>query len=729
MPGTTDGNVPSTPTATGRRSILGNEDVTREISVVCRIRPLNAKEIRERSDVCTNVSADGTGVDLVGSERMHFDFDSVIGPDGKQEDVYGASAKPVVDDFLEGFNGTIFCYGQTGSGKTYTMEGEIESPEKRGLLPRMVCSVFDHMEHSGEHMQFMIQIQFLEIYNEKIRDLLSPDKDNLKIREGKTGDIYVEGATSHYITSEDEVQQALEIGGQARATAETFMNQASSRSHSIFILTLEQTNSQDGSKKKSKLFMVDLAGSETVKKTGAEGQTLKEAQAINKSLSALSNVIFALSEGKASHIPYRDSKLTRLLQEALGGNCRTALIINCSPAKMNESETVSTMRFGKSAKRIKNRAHINKEQSPAELKMLLQEMQRQNRELNAQISAKDFEIQALKSVGGDGAEGGAEVAHKIVGLKEEMEKERQGRSALEGRVKQLEAQLQEKESEHEDELDALRNEVDERDKTIASQGSELEEATAKIKDFAEGGGGRGGLSSQAKSGLDTCAQKLQLLKSLASEGGGGAEGAAETLARIREMVGDVTSTLDTALQSQASGAVLGGDVVSQREKELEEQLTTAREEVVSVECKYSKLLEEKIADVDQFTKDRLHKTEELNSTLLKKAKEDSKLLEARELEIQIFEKRLLKNNQRIKILELLLTDTRAKNDQLKASIDGGNLGGGGRTVKGAQRPIQGGSGRRAMHNLAQLQEGVVQDSKDSPVEAVRAFIKRIAGKE
>eukprot|EP00277_Geminigera_cryophila_P020444 CAMPEP_0179490294 /NCGR_PEP_ID=MMETSP0799-20121207/65373_1 /TAXON_ID=46947 /ORGANISM="Geminigera cryophila, Strain CCMP2564" /LENGTH=398 /DNA_ID=CAMNT_0021306459 /DNA_START=165 /DNA_END=1358 /DNA_ORIENTATION=- len=394
-----DSPVPSTPTS--RRSMApvpGNEDVTREISVVLRIRPLNSKEIRERSDVCTNVSADGKAVDLVGSERMHFDFDAVVGPEGKQEDVYNASAKPVVDDFLEGFNGTIFCYGQTGSGKTYTMEGEIDSEDKRGLLPRMVCSVFDYMERAGEHMQFMIQVQFLEIYNEKIRDLLSPDKDNLKIREGKTGDIYVEGASSHYITSELEVQQALEAGASSRSTAETFMNQASSRSHSIFILTLEQTNSTDGSKKKSKLFMVDLAGSETVKKTGAEGQTLKEAQAINKSLSALSNVIFALSEGKASHIPYRDSKLTRLLQEALGGNCRTALIINCSPAKMNESETISTMRFGKSAKRIKNRAHINKEQSPAELKLLLQEMQRQNRELNAQISAKDFEIQALKTV-------------------------------------------------------------------------------------------------------------------------------------------------------------------------------------------------------------------------------------------------------------------------------------------------------------------------------------------
>lgn len=390
----------ASPQVATRKSYGGkdNEDTERTISVLCRIRPLNSKEIREQSDVIVKVDPNGLAVDV--GDGQHFDFDAVVGSDGSQEDVYNQAAKSVVEDFLEGFNGTIFAYGQTGSGKTYTMEGVIDDPEKRGLLPRMVCAIFDFMERSGEHMQFMIQVQCLEIYNEKIRDLLSPDKDNLKVREDKAGGIYVEGASSHYITTELEVQQLLELGASSRATAETFMNQASSRSHSIFVISLEQTNTTDGSRKKSKLFMVDLAGSEMVRKTGAEGATLKEAQHINKSLSALSNVIFSLSEGKASHIPYRDSKLTRILQEAIGGNCRTALIINCSPAKINEPETVSTMRFGKSAKRIKNRAHINKEQSPAELKLLLEDMRRKNKELHSIIAAKDFEIDTLKSVGG-----------------------------------------------------------------------------------------------------------------------------------------------------------------------------------------------------------------------------------------------------------------------------------------------------------------------------------------
>ena len=132
---------------------------------------------------------------------------------------------------LQGFSATVFAYGQTGSGKTYTMEGDVSDDDKRGLLPRMVCAVFDYMENSGEHMQFMINVQFLEIYNEKIRDLLAPDKDNLKIRELKSGDLYVEGASQHYITSELEVAQALEAGAASRATAETYMNQASSRLH------------------------------------------------------------------------------------------------------------------------------------------------------------------------------------------------------------------------------------------------------------------------------------------------------------------------------------------------------------------------------------------------------------------------------------------------------------------------------------------------------------------
>jgi kinesin family protein 5 len=210
-------------------------------------------------------------------------------------------------------------------------------------------------------------VQFLEIYNERIRDLLSPGREDLRVREDPRLGIHVEGATAQVVTGEKEVHELLRVGNKARAVAETEMNDKSSRSHSICIISLEQRNTVDSSKKRSKLFMVDLAGSEMVKHTGSEGMTLREAQHINKSLSALSNVITALSEKRASHIPYRNSKLTRILQEAIGGNCRTALILCVSPARCTETETVSTMRFGRSAKTIKNKARVNKESSDKEL--------------------------------------------------------------------------------------------------------------------------------------------------------------------------------------------------------------------------------------------------------------------------------------------------------------------------------------------------------------------------
>jgi kinesin family protein 5 len=288
--------------------------VEKGISVVCRIRPLSEKEEHDcgRHGAAVDV-IDEQSVKVHGAGEAHeFWFDAIVPMDGTQESVYELAAKPVVHDFLEGFNGTVFAYGQTGSGKTYTMEGEIGCQENRGILPRMVSEIFDFMERSEEHMQFMIQVQLLEIYNERIRDLLQPDKDNLKVVGDQTRGIYVEGATQHYITTEMEVLELMALGASHRATAETLMNQASSRSHSMFVITLEQTNTIDESRKRSKLFMVDLAGSEMVRKTGAEGSTLKEAQHINKSLSALSNVIFKLSGGHATHIPYRDSKLTQV---------------------------------------------------------------------------------------------------------------------------------------------------------------------------------------------------------------------------------------------------------------------------------------------------------------------------------------------------------------------------------------------------------------------------------
>ncbi|TKA82564.1 hypothetical protein B0A55_01193 [Friedmanniomyces simplex] len=280
-------------------------------------------------------------------------------------------------DVLAGYNGTVFAYGQTGSGKTYTMMGDITNDAGKGMIPRIVGQIFSSIMRCDASIEFTVRVAYMEIYMEKIRDLLVPANDNLPIHEDAKQGVYVKGLQRVYVSDIAEVYRILEIGATARAVASTNMNQESSRSHSIFEVEIAQKNVETGSARSGRLFLVDLAGSEKVGKTGASGQTLEEAKKINKSLSALGMVINALSDGKSSHIPYRDSKLTRILQESLGGNSRTTLIINCSPSSYNDAETISTLRFGERAKTIKQKAKINEELSPAQLKALLKKAQSQ----------------------------------------------------------------------------------------------------------------------------------------------------------------------------------------------------------------------------------------------------------------------------------------------------------------------------------------------------------------
>ena len=303
-----------------------------------------------------------------------------------------------MDDILNGYNGTVFAYGQTGAGKSYTMMGsDIEDEAQRGIIPRIVEQMFRSILQSPNNIEYTVRVSYMEIYMEKIRDLLVPQNDNLPVHEEKNRGVYVKGLLEIYVSSEQEVYEVMRRGGSSRATAATNMNQESSRSHSIFVITITQKNVETGSAKSGQLFLVDLAGSEKVGKTGASGQTLEEAKKINKSLSALGMVINNLTDGKSTHIPYRDSKLTRILQESLGGNSRTTLIINCSPSSYNEAETISTLRFGVRAKAIKNKAKINAELSPQELKQLLKKAQGQVTNYEGYMSSLETELQAWRS--------------------------------------------------------------------------------------------------------------------------------------------------------------------------------------------------------------------------------------------------------------------------------------------------------------------------------------------
>ncbi|XP_075239878.1 uncharacterized protein LOC142335317 [Convolutriloba macropyga] len=336
------------------------------IRVVCRVRPLNRKEIDQGEEEALEYP-NKNQVTTVKNPRT-FTFDDVYEPDSTQEDVYETAAKPIVKDVLDGYNGTIFAYGQTSSGKTYTMEGVLQDKEDMGIIPRINRDIFKYIEELDQETELHIKIAYFEIYNEKIKDLLDKTKQNLPVHEDKNRVPYVKGLTEEYATSPQEVMSLINKGKKNRKTAGTNMNEHSSRSHAVFQIQVIQENKENNKKTTGKLYLVDLAGSEKVSKSGAVGERLDEAKNINKSLSALGNVISALTDDKRAHIPYRDSKLTRILQESLGGNSRTTVIICVSPAGYNQEETRSTLMFGQRAKTIKNVVSANVEFSAAEWK-------------------------------------------------------------------------------------------------------------------------------------------------------------------------------------------------------------------------------------------------------------------------------------------------------------------------------------------------------------------------
>lgn len=391
-----------------------------DVRVVCRFRPQNEKEKNETGmgKTCMVFKDDKT-VQIVGNSsataaERTFTLDRVFACETRQKEVYDFAAKPVVDAVLQGYNGTVLAYGQTSSGKTFTMNGVMGDPEYMGIIPRMVRTIFEGVDQADEHIEFQVKVSIAEIYNERIRDLLNPAKDNLKVHEDKVRGIYVGEITEEYVACEEEVFQLMEVGQQHRSVAATNMNEHSSRSHLIFMITINQKNLHDLSNKTGKLYLVDLAGSEKVGKTGATGSVLDEAKGINKSLSALGNVINALTDPKTTHVPYRDSKLTRVMQESLGGNSKTTLIVTASPSIYNEAETVSTLRFGVRAKAVKNNAKVNQERSVEELKRLLAKAEAVIKSQQERIALLEKTITELGGAIPEGGLAGADISEEQV---------------------------------------------------------------------------------------------------------------------------------------------------------------------------------------------------------------------------------------------------------------------------------------------------------------------------
>lgn len=385
--------------------------MSENIKVIIRFRPPNKKEEKEnQNEFKLNIDSERGVIDISqmdNSKGNQFIFDKVFNEKANQEQVFNEVAKNAVEWVCEGYNSTIFTYGNTSSGKTFTMFGhENGKKELRGIIPRACETLFGIIDKKTDVVEATMKVSFIEIYREHIRDLLCKDAEynpDLKIRQHETKGIYVQSLIEKFVYTPGDIIDAIKEGALQRSTASTALNSVSSRSHALLTLTLTQSL-LDGSATTSKLHLIDLAGSENVGKSEAQGTTLAEAQMINKSLSCLANVIYALTEKGRDHIPYRDSKLTYILQDSLGGNSKTIIIATASPSFLSYSETVNTLRFAQRAKLIKNIPKVNKNESNSNLLKTIELLNQRIAELESKCTDSEIILQAVEQASEDNKE-------------------------------------------------------------------------------------------------------------------------------------------------------------------------------------------------------------------------------------------------------------------------------------------------------------------------------------
>merc|ERR1719487_1802552 len=382
------------------------------VKVVIRCRPMSRQEeIDGRENIVEMDVREGVcrARRPLSADYKDFTFDAVYDQHTIQGKFYDDTGYAIVESVMDGYNGTIFAYGQTGTGKTHTMVGKEDDAELAGLIPRTFGHIFKNI-NTTPSKKFLVRASYLEIYNEEIRDLLSKNpKAKLELKDHPDGGVFVKDLTNFVVKGVDEMRSVMQAGQRNRSVASTLMNNESSRSHSIFTIIIECCETGiDGADhiRVGKMNLVDLAGSERQSKTGASGDTLKEATKINMSLSALGNVISSLVDSKSTFVPYRDSKLTRLLQDSLGGNTKTVMCANVGPVDYNYDETLSTLRYAYRAKSIKNKPKINEDPKDA----MIREFQEEIARLKAKMSEQ----------GGGGGGGGPRIgaARRIQGDEE-----------------------------------------------------------------------------------------------------------------------------------------------------------------------------------------------------------------------------------------------------------------------------------------------------------------------
>uniref|UniRef100_A0AC35TU92 Kinesin motor domain-containing protein n=1 Tax=Rhabditophanes sp. KR3021 TaxID=114890 RepID=A0AC35TU92_9BILA len=382
------------------------------VKVAVRVRPFNKREIELGTKCCTNVSTSQILLSHPGEEKQpkvfSFDhcFNSVKKEDvgfADQREVFEGIGYNVIDHAFQGYNLCIFAYGQTGSGKSYTMMGSNSNP---GIIPRLCNSIFERIEkESSESLSCKVEVSYMEIYNEKVRDLLDPKnstKHPLKVREHKIMGPTVDGLSILAVSCFEQIEQLIDEGNKSRTVAATNMNATSSRSHAVFTIRLAQTIKQEGKdfcgEKVAKISLVDLAGSERAQKTGAIGKRLEEGSNINKSLTTLGMVISALAERskkKEKFVPYRDSVLTWLLKDNLGGNSKTIMVATVSPSSDNFEETLSTLRYADRAKSIENHAVVNEDPNAKIIRELREEVESLRQQITITLEQKS-ETQELR---------------------------------------------------------------------------------------------------------------------------------------------------------------------------------------------------------------------------------------------------------------------------------------------------------------------------------------------
>ncbi|XP_052626553.1 kinesin-like protein KIN-7E, chloroplastic isoform X2 [Lactuca sativa] len=403
--------------------------IKENVTVTVRLRPLNSREISKGDEIAWFADGDYS-LQNEFNPALAYGFDRVFGPATTTRQVYDVAAHHVVNGAMEGINGTVFAYGVTSSGKTHTMHGEQKSP---GIIPLAVKDVFGIIQETPGR-EFLLRVSYLEIYNEVINDLLNPTGQNLRIREDNQG-TYVEGIKEEVVLSPAHALSLIASGEAHRHVGSNNFNLLSSRSHTIFTLMIESSPCGDNQEEDvtlSQLHLIDLAGSES-SKTETTGMRRKEGSYINKSLLTLGTVISKLTDGKAAHIPYRDSKLTRLLQSSLSGHGRVSLICTVTPSSSNTEETHNTLKFAHRSKHVEIKASQNKiideksliKKYQKEISSLKEELQQLKRGMGMAPNQEDLVNMKLQLEAGQ------------VKLQSRLEEEEQAKAALMGRIQRL----------------------------------------------------------------------------------------------------------------------------------------------------------------------------------------------------------------------------------------------------------------------------------------------------